>query len=663
MKTCLRINFVLFILYFSQSAINQNWTVQTSGLNRNGVWMLDNNIGWTVGDLGFIFKTTDGGTTWIPQDSGTDKYLEAIWGVDESNVWAVGEEGIILKYDGVNWSTQNTGSPFTVLLDIWGYDTTNIWTVGTGGAVLKYNGVEWETQTSGTTDLLSGIWGTDESNIWAVGGGLSQDNGIIIKYNGTSWSQNYSLQMGSLSAIMGTDASNIWAVGEYGRIFKFDGQSWNWQNSTTGSGLLDVWAINETDVLALAFNRIYRYNGDVWSLEYTMGGTGRDIWGIDDNSNIWIVGQDNLIVKYNTTTMTWTENEPGTNSSMGDIWASDDSHAWALGGGMREFDGHTWRRVSVPTTYGHVSCIWGLDENNIWAAGETFLKYDGSTWQEDSTGLTEELIEMWGKDGENIWAITRSGLIYKYDGTSWFLHGTSTSGDLLGIWGSGSGKIWAVGWNGTILKFDGTNWSPEPTPVSDRLNDIWGIDDNNIWVIGNNGVILKYDGVSWIQQNSGTSSNLRGIWGVDSLNIWAVGGGGSILRYDGNSWEPYDSWKPYKEFFNYNIFDVWGTKNGIWITTLMGTILHTDINLLVPVDEAVNSNEINIFPNPTKDIIKIEGLREGAFHCQMFDVMGKLQMEGSINNHELDISHLPAGMYFLKIKQAYNYMTKSIIKY
>ena len=53
--------------------------------------------GWAGGTAGAIVKTTDGGTTWRLQQSGTNNNIRGLFGFDIRTAWAVGDGGTILK--------------------------------------------------------------------------------------------------------------------------------------------------------------------------------------------------------------------------------------------------------------------------------------------------------------------------------------------------------------------------------------------------------------------------------------------------------------------------------------------------------------------------------------------------------------------------------------
>ena len=65
----------------------------------------------------------------------------------------------------------------TQLNGVWGAAANDIWAVGDGGVIVHFNGVDWSTIPSGTTENLSSIWGSGPNDIWAGG-----DSGILLHY-------------------------------------------------------------------------------------------------------------------------------------------------------------------------------------------------------------------------------------------------------------------------------------------------------------------------------------------------------------------------------------------------------------------------------------------------------------------------------------------------
>lgn len=74
--------------------------------------------GWIVGEKGVILHTTDGGTTWTAQASGTSNWLFSVRFINDKTGWAVGDNGTILKTtSGGSTKIENDGNDQTGLPD------------------------------------------------------------------------------------------------------------------------------------------------------------------------------------------------------------------------------------------------------------------------------------------------------------------------------------------------------------------------------------------------------------------------------------------------------------------------------------------------------------------------------------------------------------------
>lgn len=77
-----------FIFKTTDGAINWSWFEYSTSLF--SIYFIDSNRGWISGNLGSILRTTDGGTTWLTQRSGTE-YFRSIFFLNPINGWVVGE--------------------------------------------------------------------------------------------------------------------------------------------------------------------------------------------------------------------------------------------------------------------------------------------------------------------------------------------------------------------------------------------------------------------------------------------------------------------------------------------------------------------------------------------------------------------------------------------
>jgi photosystem II stability/assembly factor-like uncharacterized protein len=144
------IHFLLFCLIsfsaFTQISGPSGWTWQNPKPQGNllmDVHFADAQTGWSVGDYGTILSTSNGGTSWQSQASGTTNLLHATYFTDAQTGWAVGINGTILKTTngGSDWSNQSSGTT-NDLYSVFFTNANTGWAVGNAGILLHTtNGV------------------------------------------------------------------------------------------------------------------------------------------------------------------------------------------------------------------------------------------------------------------------------------------------------------------------------------------------------------------------------------------------------------------------------------------------------------------------------------------------------------------------------------------
>ena len=74
----------------------------------------------------------------------------------------------------------------------------------------------------------------------------------------------------------------------------------------------------------------------------------------------------------------------------------------------------------------------------------------------------------------------------------------------------------------------------------------------------------------------------------------------------------------------------------------------------------IEENDMSIYPNPTSGVIQIEGII--ADRIEVLDNLGRLLMTKDHPTSQLDISHLPIGVYYFKIKIGEKILSTQVIK-
>lgn len=202
----------------------------------------DQNIGYAVGTGGLIMKTTDGGTSWVEQNSGVTVTL---WDVDFINTnvgYAVGNSGNILKTTdgGSNWTLSTNGT--TAIYKVHYVNDTLIFlgsASSTTGRLLRSTnaGSTWENITANITGLdgtVRGIHFFDADTGW-----ISNSTGKIYKTTDGGATGAIIYNIGSTTAtiyeVKFIDAEIGYALTTAGRVLKTTNGGANWELTQTSS--------------------------------------------------------------------------------------------------------------------------------------------------------------------------------------------------------------------------------------------------------------------------------------------------------------------------------------------------------------------------------------------------------------------------------------------
>ena len=319
-----------------------------------------------------VYKSVDGGDTWVPSYQGipgSGSGLRGVWGACGSDVFSVGNDGYIFHYDGAAWTPMHS-IVTEHLRDVWASSTMDVFAVGTNNTILYYDGNRWSVMSDGVQGSFWGVWGSASVD---PGSGLSNDvftigtGGTILHYSGSTWeamqspATQYLLGVwGSASVDPGSGLANdVFTIGSAGTILHYSGSTWEAMQSPTTQYLLGVWGSASVDPGSGLANDVY------------------------------VVGFTGIILHYN---------------------------------------GRTWEAMQSPTTE-HFNGVWGSASvdadtgmsNDVFAVGTMgiILHYNGSTWTEMISPTTEHLQSVWGTSGADVFAVSGSGTILHYDGTNW----------------------------------------------------------------------------------------------------------------------------------------------------------------------------------------------------------------------------------------------------
>lgn len=198
-----------------------NWMQQTTGTAyeiSSIMFSPTGNIGWAGNYYGSIYKTTNDGVNWTLMTSSPGYYAK-VFCLDDYRCWFVDNYGYVYRTTNSGTNFSNVRPVSSALRDIQFVTSTIGFAVGDSGKIFKStNGGSSFTQlNSGTTIRLNSLYIINPYNIWIAG-----NNGLILHTTdgGNNWIQSTYTgnNLKKLSFIPGTAYG--YCVGEFGTILR-----------------------------------------------------------------------------------------------------------------------------------------------------------------------------------------------------------------------------------------------------------------------------------------------------------------------------------------------------------------------------------------------------------------------------------------------------------
>ena len=227
----------------------QTWSPRSIyDINVNGMHFMDLSTGTVVGTLnaidGIIMKTTNGGTDWVTQYSGTSGKLNAVSFASVNNGIAAGAVGILRTTNGgQDWISPTAPPEVYELYDVKLVTSSVGYAVGRYGRIYKTTdgGISWDKKFSNNFYNFYGVAFFDEDKGFAVGDSIKigVSYGLILKTTdgGSTWSKQVLDSPLQFNDVTFTDNNNWYAVGTsvttqptsiIGRIFKSTNAGISW---------------------------------------------------------------------------------------------------------------------------------------------------------------------------------------------------------------------------------------------------------------------------------------------------------------------------------------------------------------------------------------------------------------------------------------------------
>jgi len=308
--------------------------------------------------------------SWTVLENITNARLNSIWGIAEDDIFAVGSGGVVVHYDGSEWSettlTYRAGISGWVSRDlhgVWGSDVNNVFAVGNNRQVWYYNGSDWLCRHSTLlANPLYGVWGRSPDEVFGVG----QLMDLIFRW----YNVVYSNTQGAVS-----------------------------NPTTIHNTLYDIWGTGTQtgdDLYAVGNGRIVEYQENkVWQdIDADM-----TAFPLDDEGTVYLE-----------------------DTNFRGVWGSSADDVFVVGdaGTIVHYDGSEWSLMESPTTE-DLQSVWGTCFHDVYAVGNggTVIHYNGATWADisDQIPTTENLYDIWGSSSKDIYVVGNNGTVIHYDGT------------------------------------------------------------------------------------------------------------------------------------------------------------------------------------------------------------------------------------------------------
>ncbi|HTL35956.1 MAG TPA: hypothetical protein VL326_22655, partial [Kofleriaceae bacterium] len=229
-------------------------------------------------------------------------------------------------------------------------------------------------------------------------------------------------------------------------------------------------------------------------------------------------------------------------SGPNNVWAS------GLGGELAHFDGSVWAHSS--TGLGDdIQQLWVISPTDVWARVSGGLQhFTGGAWAKDSTARND-VTGIWASGSSDVWAIgSGSANVQRWNGSAWVDGGAATANPIL-IHGSSASDVWVFASDGKGSHWNGTDWTDVTLDQTDEpeVKGLFVRAPNDAWLVGKTKfrgpLVGHWNGVDWtLVDHPGLAiSELTQVLATAPNDVWVLDDRGSGQYFDGVQWTPFDA--------------------------------------------------------------------------------------------------------------------------
>lgn len=538
-----------------------------------GIWSAGDTV-WLTGEGGEVLRRVD--DVWM-RDSLTvpttgTKASVKVFGSDPETVWIYGASNAVHRWDGKAWSTLLVAED--VPISLWASGEEDVWIVTRNSVVLHWNGERFEDRSPGGSDIVR-VFGSGPGAVWLEGASFIQDEfreeSRLLRWNGSGWTPELGAPAGPCLSFA---ADDLWCFDGAG-AHHFDGSRWTEDERLPDGNVTHLWGSASGHIWLLqeaASTSAWHWNGTTWMAYSVPLGTTRLV-GVS-NDEVIVAGPGQV---FRGNGLAWRQEVglptedvvnpkidaffPGTGRA---IWGVDDDQVWMTAGSdILYWNGSEWRsefRGAGPAFYG----LHGTTAENLWAVGASgqIAHRSNTGWTVLPSPVSENLTDVWAASANAVFAVGRSGTVLFYDGSSWREHDLGTR-DLYAVWAASATSAVAGGRGGVIYRWDGSTWLEESISGAPDVHDIAASSPRDIWVVTRNSATSRgfhWDGVAWTDWRQALPGG-QSVWLAASDNVH-IADNNSVWHWNGTQWD-----REILQVEQFSVHKLWTSPRGsVWLS-------------------------------------------------------------------------------------------------